>query len=114
MGFKKGEGGRQKGAQNKKTLEAEEIIARFKLDPLEFLMRVVNNDWKGLGYDSPTTTSYSPAGVEFEEPVIPFSDRVSSAKEAAKYRYSQKRAVELSNPDGQGFRVIVEDYGSKK
>jgi hypothetical protein len=85
--------GRPKGSQNKRNQEVGEIAAKYNLSPFEVLMMVATNDWKGLGYDSATRTSFTSAGIEFEEPVIRIQDRTTAAKEACKYLYSQKQAV---------------------
>ena len=106
-------GGRAKGVPNKRNFNAEEIAARFNLDPLEVLLMVVNADWKGLGFAEPSTISYSPAGIEFEKPAITLPDRIAASKEAAKYLYSTKQAVALSNPDGSGIKIEIVDYTSK-
>ncbi len=53
-------------------------------------------DWKGLGYESETRTAFTSAGIEFEEPIIKPTDRLSAAKEAAKYLHSQKKAVDIT------------------
>lgn len=107
-------GGRTKGTPNKRSQHVEEIASRFKLDPFELLMMVVSGDWKGLGYDSPSTTSYSPAGIEFEELNITLDHRIQAAKEASKYLYSQKKAVEISSAEDTGIKIIVEDYTKSK
>lgn len=88
-------GGRKAGVPNRRTLQVEEIASRFSIDPFEVLMMVAAGDWKGMGYESPTRTSFAASGIEFEEPVIKISDRVSAAKEASKYLYSQRQAVTI-------------------
>lgn len=116
MPFKKGHKhstGRQKGAKNTRTRLVEEIAAKFDIDPFEVLMMVAAGDWKGLGYDSHSKINYSPAGVEFEEPNIKLSDRVTAAKEAAKYLYAAKQSVAISTGD-TGIKIIVEDYTKGK
>lgn len=87
--------GRPKGSKNRRTLMVEEIAARFDIDPFEVLMMVAAGDWKGLGYKSECRTSFAASGIEFEEPVIKLADRVNAAKEASKYLYSQKQAVQI-------------------
>lgn len=108
-------GGRVKGSVNIRTFVAEEIAAKFEIDPLEVLMMVATGDWKGLGFDAPSKISYTSAGIEFEEPNIKLSDRVQASKEAAKYLYSAKQAVAISGPDESGIRIEIVDYlGIKK
>lgn len=114
MAYKKGQSsGRPPGAKNKRTLKVEEIASKFKLDPFEVLMMVVNNDWKGLGFDAPHKISYTQAGIEFEEPHIKMPERVHAAREASKYLYSQKKAVELSTGN-EGIRIEIVDYTTMK
>lgn len=106
-------GGRKKGTPNKRTFIAEEIAAKFDIDPLEVLLMVSSGDWKGLGYDAPTRTSFAASGIEFEEPVIKLSDRVTASKEVAKYLYSTKQSVALSGDD-KGIKIEIVDYLSLK
>lgn len=110
-GFKSG--GRKPGVRNKTNQAVEEIASRFKLDPFEVLLMVVNGDWKGLGYEAETRTSFAASGIEFEEPAIKLSDRVAAAKEASKYLYSQKQSVALSAGD-TGLIIKVVDYTKKE
>jgi hypothetical protein len=102
--------GRPKGVKNKRSLTVEMIAENFDIDPFEVLMMVAAGDWKGLGFESPTHTSFAASGIEFEELWIKLSDRVMAAKEASKYLYSQKKSVELSTGE-QGFKIVIEDYG---
>ena len=112
MAFKKGEApGRPKGAKNKKTLEVEEIISRMKINPLQMLCYFAEGNWKKLGYENKSKTSWTSAGIEYEEDVIGPELRVHATKEVVKYVYSQKKSVEHAlQPDQKGFRIIVEDY----
>lgn len=98
------------GSKNRRTRLVEEIAGRFDLDPFEVLMMVVNGDWKGLGYDSPTRTSFAASGIEFEEPNIKLCDRVQAARDACKYLYSPKISVALSTEES-GIKVILEEFG---
>lgn len=105
--------GRLKGSKNKHSFQVEEIAQKFDVEPFEVLMMIAVGDWKGLGFDSPNKTSFTSAGIEYEEPHIKLSDRVQAAKEACKYLYSQKQSVAVSTGD-QGFKVVVEDYTQAK
>jgi len=106
--------GRPKGAKNKRNYIVERIAAKFELDPFEVLMMIAVGDWKGLGFEAKTRTTFTPQGIEVEEEVIPIAQRCIAAKEATKYLYTPKTKVELSTPDGASpFRIIVEDYSSK-
>ncbi len=110
--FKKGEGGRPKGAKNKHSFNVEEIANRFDKQPFEILMMVASGDWEGLGFESRTKTTFTQAGIEVEEENIRLADRVQAAKEASKYLYSAKQAIALSTGD-TGIKIIVEDYTKK-
>lgn len=103
---------RPKGSLNRRTRLVEEIAKQFDLDPFEVLMMVAAGDWKGLGYDSQMRTSFAASGIEFEEQWIKLSDRVTAAKEAAKYLYAAKQSVAISTGDS-GIKIIVEDYTKK-
>jgi hypothetical protein len=109
-GFKSG--GRQKGTRNKLNQNVEEIAAQFEMDPFEVLMMIAAGDWKGLGYETKTKTTFSAAGIEIEEDNVPLAQRCQAAKEAAKYLYAQKQSVALSTGD-TGIKIIVEDYSKK-
>ena len=87
--------GRPKGSKNKHNKNVDEIAARYNLQPFDVLMMVAAGDWKGLGYDAPTRTSFAASGIEFEEPVIKISDRIHAAKEASKYLYSAKQSISI-------------------
>jgi len=105
--------GRPAGSKNKRTLQVEEIAAKYDLDVFEVLVMVAVGDWQGLGYQSKSKISYTNAGIEFEEDYIKLSDRVQAAKEAAKYLYSQKQSVALSTGD-TGIKILIEDYSKKE
>lgn len=99
MPFLPGQGGRPKGSKNFLNLRVEETVARLKIDPFEILCLFAKGDWKRLGYEKETRTAFTGAGIEFEEPIITPENRLSAAKEAAKYVYSQRRSIEVAPPD---------------
>lgn len=105
-------GGRQKGSLNKRTLQVEELAARFKLDPFEILLMIACADWKALGYENECYFKEGPAGEIKMGYVISPEMRLHAAKEAAKYLYSQKQSVALSTGDS-GIKIIIEDYSKK-
>lgn len=102
-----------KGAKNRKTFQVEEIAQKYKLEPIEVLLMAMNGDWKGLGYDSPTTTQFTAAGIEFEVPNLTVTHRIDAAKQACKYLYSAKQTVTVEG-GLQPIKIIIEDYTSKK
>lgn len=112
-------GGRQKGTPNKNSLPIEELAKALNIDPFEVLLRFAAGDWKGLGYDNEVYFSESPEGDGKQIKmgyVIKPEVRQKAASDACQYLYPKKKAIELSGKDGDdiGFRIIVEDYGSKK
>lgn len=90
----------------------EEIAQKFDCEPFEILMRVASGDWQFFGFKGDTKVTYSPQGIEIEELNIPFKDRVQAAKEASRYLYSPKQAVDPKTGDS-GIRVVIEDYTKK-
>ena len=108
--------GRPKGAKNRRTMKVEEIadkyITRDDQDPFAVLLMVAAGDWKALGFDMKDKISYTNSGIEFEEMNIKLSDRISAAKEAAKYLYAQKQSIEHSTGES-GVKIILEDYTKK-
>lgn len=113
MGFKKGEGGRPKGAKNKHTFNVEEMAQEYELDPFKFMMAVINNDWQKLGFSGPTKTTFTMNGIEVEEDNIPVEQRVKCAGHASKFLYSAKQAIEVSGGE-KAIEIIVRDYTSGK
>lgn len=104
--------GRPKGAKNKHNFNAEELARDMGVDPLEFMLKMIEGDFKYFGFKEATKVTYTAQGIEVEEPNLPMRDRVTCAKEAAKYIYSAKQAVTVQT-GAEGFKVIVEDYGKK-
>lgn len=106
-------GGRSKGTPNKTHANVEEIARATGIDPFHVLMMVVANDWEGLGYDKPTTTQMLKDGGTIEVDRITLDHRVNAAKEASKYLYAQRKAIELAGPNGSevGIKIIIDDFG---
>jgi hypothetical protein len=86
--------GRKKGTPNKPTATLLEKTRELGIDPFEILLRFAAEDWKGLGYDSRTTISYTSAGIEFEEYVIKPELRGKCASEACQYIHAKRKAIE--------------------
>lgn len=85
-GYKTPGSGRVKGVINKKTMGLLERAQACGCDPFDVLLMFSANDYVGLGYKT--------------EDMISPEMRLNAAKEASKYLYSQRRAVEVSGPDG--------------
>jgi hypothetical protein len=107
---------RQKGSTNRKTDELQAIADRLKVHPFEILCLIAGNDWKTLGLKPIKDWLPTPDGMpeKFDElSPIEIGDRLHAAKEACRYLYPQRKAVEHTTGE-EGFRVILEDYTGKK
>lgn len=107
-------GGRQKGTKNKHSFQVEEIAHKYAMEPFEFAMAVLNNDWKKLGFDQANKIIVGEkAGIEFslEEPNIKLAERVKCADFASKYLYSPKQVIQHTGE--VGIKIIVEDFMKK-
>lgn len=106
--------GRKKGTLNKSSWDARAIAEELGINPMEFLLKFAAGDWKGLGYDNECFFVEKPDGAVKMGFVVTPDLRVKASAEAAKYLFPTKKAIEVSNsPDGDGFKIIVEDYSSK-
>ena len=56
-------------------------------------------NWEALGYESGHITKVN-MGIEFQEDVILFSDRLDAAKTIAKYVYPQLKSIEHTGKNG--------------
>lgn len=104
--------GRPKGSKNKHTFQVEEIANKYDVEVFEVLLWVAMGDYKALGYEEKTKTTYTQNGIEVEEENVPLKERVAAAKECARYLYSAKQSIALSTGD-TGIKIIVEDYSKK-
>ena len=98
MPFQKGNPGKPKGAKNLINRDVEAIAAKLNVKPFEVLCHFAAGDFAALGLDK---GQISPRM------------RLHAAREASKYLYSQRRAVEVSSGDS-GFKIVVEDFTVKK
>lgn len=97
MPFVKGQkkvGGRAKGTPNKPTRTLIEKAQELGVDPFEVLLLFAKEDWKSLGYEARTKTSFTSAGIEFEEFIIEPAMRVKAAAEACQYIHAKRKAIE--------------------
>lgn len=104
MAFEKGKprpekAGRKAGVPNKRTFDARALVERMGFDPLEFLVYTAQENWEALGYKASFLTKVN-LGIEYEEPVITFDDRLDAAKTLAKYLYPQLKSIEHTGKDG--------------
>lgn len=90
----------RKGAKSKFNQDVEATAKRLKIDIFEVILLYAKGDWKEL--DLFNQNSISP------------EMQLQAAIQAAKYLYPQKRSVEISNKEDQGFNIIIKDYTVKK
>lgn len=104
MGFEKGKprpenAGRKAGTPNKRTFDARQLVERMGFDPLEFLVHTAKADWEALGYQKGFVTKVN-MGIEYEEDIISYEQRLDAAKTIAKYIYPQLKSIEHTGKDG--------------
>lgn len=87
-------GGRAKGTPNKDVMPLIERAKALGIDPFEILLRFAAEDWKGLGYEARTKTSFTSAGIEFDEFIIKPELRGKCAAEACQYIHAKRKAIE--------------------
>lgn len=105
-------GGRKRGTPNKRTEPLIERAEKLGIDPFEILLHFAKGNWECLGYESATTTAFTNAGIEFEEPTISPELRVTAAKAACEYLHPKRKAIEIEDK-GEGkmpkFMVLWAD-----
>lgn len=111
MAFKEGDpkpegSGRQKGTPNKRTFSAQKVAQELDVDPLEFLIYVLKNDWKALGFKSAYKTSKNGKKVT-KTPHITFNMRMEAAKELLPYLYAKFKPLELNSDGGEAEAKVV-------
>lgn len=107
-------GGRQKGVGNKDILGLEERARALGVDVFEVLANFAGGNWKQLGYDNEVYVMENAQGATKIGYTITPEMRLKASTELMKYIYPQKKAVELSSDPDKGFKLIIEDYTSKK
>lgn len=100
-------GGRKKGTPNKKVRRADEIAERLGIDPFEILLRFAGGDWKGLGYEEGSKEIVTQSGDAIQVDVIGPELRQKAAKEAAKYIYPQRKAIEVDDKRQSPFEKFL-------
>lgn len=98
-------------SKNKRTILVEETAMKLGFDPFRTLCLFAMGDWEKLGYDSSVEVAETDKGSTFIKHTISPELRASCAKDACKYLYSQKQAVEVSGE--LGMKLIIEDYSRK-
>ena len=100
--------GRKKGSGNKKSLLVAEKAMELGVDPFEILLKFASADWKALGYKEEYQVTKDGARLTISPEV-----RLKAASEACQYILPKKKAMEISNGEN-GFKLIIEDYTTKK
>jgi hypothetical protein len=93
-------GGRPKGIPNKRTQETTKIAEELGVDPFRVLLYMAGDMYMELY----PTFKLKPGE---EPPHIPMDIRKDAAKEAVKYLYPQKKAVEVTGKDGGPLDVSM-------
>lgn len=109
-GFQKGHkkfGGRKKGSVNHDWRPVRERIQALGCDPIVVLALFANGDWKGLGYEAPTSTRWTGNGIEYEEERIPPSLRAKCAADLAQYVEPKLKSIEHSGKVDTGASDAV-------
>lgn len=114
MPFKKGAPGRLKGVRNKDNQLVEVTAKRLGVNIFEILCLFAMGDWKALGYESEVYFAEKADGATKMGYVISPEMRLKAAESAAKYLYSQQKALDVTSSDGSsGITIVVEDYTQK-
>lgn len=87
-------GGRIPGTPNRRTFDASKIAEELGGDPFQILMHFAMNKWKELGYESEKKEILSAKGSICKVDRISEADRINAAKEACKYLYPQRKAID--------------------
>lgn len=108
-------GGRTKGTPNKDPLQLEERAKALGVDVFEVMVHFTSGNYEKLGYINETyiRESHDGKSTTLGYTITP-EMRMKAATELMKYIYPQKKALELSTDPVKGFKIIVEDYSSKK
>lgn len=99
---------RTAGSKNKRNQDLDALIDKSKLGLVDAYLAVLNGDWQALGYTEASVRKWLPSGIEVEEDRITLDHRMGAMKELMKYRYAQKRSVEVSGPGGKPIEVATQ------
>lgn len=105
-------GGRPKGSKNVRTILLEETAAKLGFDPFKTVCLFAMGDWKALGYDAESTTSFTSSGIEFEERIITPELRATCARDACRYLNAPKQS-KAEESAAEAFEMIIKDYSKK-
>lgn len=113
MPFKPGDpkpegSGRQKGTPNKSSFNAKKVAEELglKIDPLIFLLMVLNDDWKGLGFSSRFKTTKE-GKKTIKTPHITFKMRTEAALELMPYLYSHAPDTDPESISDEGSPKVI-------
>lgn len=105
---------RPKGIANKKTDYFFDACGKLKHDPVEFNIRVAQNDWKSLGYEERTYTVHTKSGGSYEQDYITVADRITANNKLLDFMFPKRKAIELTSPADEKDGVIFMAYDPKK
>lgn len=100
-------GGRQKGTPNKSTDYIFELCAKHDFDPIEILILTAKNDWRALGFESPTITKFGFQGAVVEEPVITVDHALEATKTLVSYMYPKRKAIEVTSDSEKPTAIVL-------
>lgn len=107
-------GGRVKGTPNKSTEYIQRVIEEKGFCPILTMVMIAQNDWEGLGYESPEYERQGFQGVTFSEPVITLDHRIVATKTLISYLYPKRKAIEHSVAEGSSKIVLAYSEESLK
>lgn len=69
-------------------------------------MMISAGDWKGLGFEAKSRTTFTLQGIEVEEDNVPVTLRCQAAKEAVQYIFPKKKIVTVDVTKEQAIQVL--------
>jgi hypothetical protein len=105
MPFKPGHkkmGGMKKGAITRDRQMLLDKAKELGVDPFEILLRIANNDWKGLGYKKEGQTVHTAGGGSFYQPEIDCALRAKAAADACQYMLPKLKSIDITQTEDEG------------
>lgn len=91
--------GRKKGVPNKRSLFVKERTDKLKLDPVDFLIAVMEGNWKKLGFPAAEIKRVNGLGNTIVITSISLDNRIKAAAELLEYCYPKRKAMEIIEED---------------
>ena len=96
-------GGRKKGVVNKRQKFAQQLAAEMKVDPVQFMLQVLNSNYIEIPVLANAVTGevkLKPNGQpEMQKIVVPLELRMDAAKAVAPYVYPRLHATQVTGRD---------------